>query len=1147
MKIKILFFTIVRTILYRIVILSAFFSITANMIAQDQNQKVTISGNQLTIKDAFEEVEKQTGMTIAYNESLINVKQTVSVNISNKSLSEALTEILKNTNTTFNIKNKQILIVKKVTQQARKVTGTIVDDNNEPITGVSISEKNTTNGTISDIDGKFSLDVTSSSILSFSFVGFETQEIEVGNNSQFNIRMREDAKLLDEVVVVGYGIQKKSDLTGAIAVVKQKDLPPAANTSVAHMLSGKATGLTATMQSAQPGGGMNLQIRGTASNRSPLIVIDGFPQADFSVPSGGYGSINKDNKVETGLNSINPNDVESIEILKDASATAIYGSRAAGGVILITTKRGKAGKVQVNYKASVTTQHLYGLPNMLGAREFMTEANEVIKEKWMRTNGVYPYGSKTYDEVWNNSGVSKWQPKYSESDIANPANQTDWLDEITRAGFINEHNLSVQGGTESTKYLTSLNYYKQNGVIKTNDLERFNMRINLDQKFSNIISGGVSLNINQVKNRNVPIGGNGYENAGIIRAAQQFNPLIPVRNEKGEYALDPDQGFLANPVSLLDIRDHTTTQRALLLAYVEAQPIKDLTLKAQFGVDRNQGKRDYYMPTTVLFGAREGGYAVQSQNERQDYNVNLVANWHKVINDHDISVMGGYDYQKLTRSNFSAGNSKFPYDGMLWFNLGAGSKDRPDVASGGSTTIMASYIGRLNYVFKNKYMLTANFRADGSSNFAKNHKWGYFPGVSLGWKIHEESFMKGTSGWLSELKLRAGYGQTGNDKFIMNDVEYYTTNPYYGVGTNYIFDGTLNNGIELKFLGNPDLKWETQTDINLGLDFSFMNYRFAGSIEVFDRTISDIIGARDLMSYQEITTRIANLDSEKQTRGLEINFTSRNISNKDFSWTTDATFTYYRDRWKKRDGNWSPNIMSSVKQPFNELWYYKSSGIVSPEDTEYISKYGAIPGTVKILDVDGYLKDSDGKIIVDANGIPQRTGTPDGILDDADKIKFGVNTPYTIGLNNSFTYKGFDLNVYVYGMFNRWKINDTRSYYLTEAYRLENGSNMYNEVVDRWSYKNMDSDLPSIFQVDSKIGTGNYFLEKAWFIRFKNITLGYTFDQSWLKKVCSSARVFVDAQNLFLITPYKGTDPETDALGAYPQQRSISFGVDIKF
>ena len=1101
-------------------------------------QNVNLNFNGITVRQAISELRQQSGYSFVYESGDLDLSKTVSIHAT--TLQDAIGQIISGQNVSYTLKDHNIVISRKAPQGPQRVSGRILDENGEPVIGASIMVKGTRNGTLSDIDGRYVLDAPAGTTLVVSCIGFAETEI-VATSSPQSIVLKEDKELLDEVVVVGYGTIKKSDLTGAVSSVRSKDLPPSASTSVSQMLAGRAAGLTAYQTSAQPGGAVELQIRGAASNRSPLIVIDGIAQTGFSQVGSVYvGTIGN---IDTGLNSLNPNDIESIEILKDASATSIYGARAAGGVILITTKHGKEGKTEVNYKGSISIQKVYGMPKMLNKSEFMHEFNETRKELWMRENLVYPYGTLDYDtaiEAAKAAGKSIWAPAYSDSEIANAGEGTDWLGEIMRNGVVREHNLSVSGGTDKTKYMTSFGYYDQDAVVKHNGFRRFNLGFNIDQKFSKYVTGGLIAKISQVKTDNVPLGTGKFENSGIIAAATNFSPVLDIRDENGNYTTDPISSFHQNPVSFLEITDKSRTERLLASTYVQVDPFKGFNIRALFGVDRNQGKRNYYLPTSVAFGAREGGYASIAENEKTDYTVNVIANYRNEWGNHSLAVMAGYEFQRFTWNGHNLYNSDFPYDAILWYNMSAGKRLKPGVGSNGGKSEIASYISRINYSYADRYLLTANLRVDGSSNFAKNNRWGVFPGISVAWKIHNEDFMAGTRGWLSELKLRAGFGQTGNDNLS-------GINSYYSTGWDYIFDNTLATGIGLAALGNPDLKWETQTDINVGLDFGLFNQRITGTFEYFNRIVSDILGTRQLMSFQEVNRIAANLDAEKLSNGYELSLHSNNITKSDFSWTTDFTLTYYRDRWNKRDESWKPDINSNKRAFFNELWYYQSDGLVSVNDTEYIQKYGAIPGTVKILDVNGYLTDSDGNNILDKNGKPQYSGAPDGKIDNADLVKVGVNIPVSMGLNNTFYYKNFDLNIYLYGMFNRWKVNDTKSYYNGESFRIRENGNLFKESLNRWSYNNMDSKIPSAFQAYSNFGMGDFYLEKAWFIRCRNITLGYSIPTSVLSNKIAGIRFYVDFQNPFIITPYNGTDPETDYMTAYPNQHTYTAGINVKF
>ncbi|MEN8118475.1 MAG: TonB-dependent receptor, partial [Bacteroidota bacterium] len=1021
-----------------------------------------------------------------------------------------------------------------VSQQQNPISGKVTDDTGEPLPGVTVLIKGTTQGTVTDMDGNYTItNVPDGAILQFSFVGMLTQEIEVGNQTSINITLLVDAIGIEEVVAIGYGVVKKSDLTGAVASVKADQLEKIGASSVGQAIAGKAAGLTVVNNSAQPGGGISWQIRGSATGRSPLIIVDGFPITG----KGEAGSGNRYNSGSkaTTLNTINPNDIESIEILKDASATSIYGSRAAGGVIIISTKRGAKGQAVVEYSGSYSVQNLYNLPEMLGPKDFMSQRNEVIKEVWMRDNGVAPYGDKTWDEVENNYPGNK----YTDQEINNFAGGTNWLEKVTRPGSISQHDISMTGGRDKTKYLLSLSTFQQDGIVKTNAFNRYSGRLNLDQELASWLKVGISTAFTLIKEDNVPLGGGRNEHSGVIRSSLQFNPLLPVKDDLGIYVLDPDQSFIPNPVSLLESDDQTNNEDLLINSYIEARPVTGLLLKLTAGINKNMSLRNTYVPTTTLYGDRVGGQASKSMGLKSDLLLNFISQYSRTIAEkHDLSIMGGYEYQKFYWEGFNAGNTQFPYDGVKYHNLALGEKEKPDVGSYGGSSELASFFSRFNYTYNGKYLLTVNLRVDGSSNFAENHQWGVFPGVSVAWRINEEDFLTDND-WLSNLKLRAGYGQTGNDN-LSGVLTYYTP------GWNYGFGSVSRSGIGLANIGNPNLKWETQTDLNLGLDFGFFNNNISGSIEVYDRVITDLLGNKPLLSYHAINSIRSNLDAEKQTRGVDFQLSTMNINRGGLKWTTDFTLTYYQDRWRKRDASWKPDINDEEQAVWGTWWTYLSDGLVKEgEDVAHMP--GAIPGTVKLKDVDGYLVDGEGERILDENGKPQYLGSPDGKIDKADLVNIGNNTPISFGFNNSFSYKNFDMNVYVYGMANRLKTNENKTYYEGESFRLKDGTNMPIDIIDRWSYDNQNASVPSIFQANSAYGTGNLYIEDAWFIRLSNITLGYSLPSHIKPKGFEKIRFFASARNLLVISPYSGMDPETGGGVSYPNQRTFTAGVEIKF
>lgn len=1108
-------------------------------------QKVTFNGEQVSLKQAFEQIESVSKYKIAYNTAQLDVNRKVTLNQKDTDVLQVLDQLLAGTGCTYKVNENYIVITSQQTGAVKKVHGVVKDVNGEPIIGANVVVKgNPSNGTITDLNGNFDLSVTSNTTLQVSYIGYNTQELFVGKKTDFNIVLKEDTELLDEVVVVGYGTMKKKDLTGAVASVKMDDAPVGTVSTISHALAGKAAGLQVNTISAQPGSGSTFRIRGAASvnaGNDPLIIIDGFPVSptdDSKIQTGKYDSGSSDNI----LASINPNDIESIEVLKDASSTAIYGARAGNGVIIITTKKGKTGAPKVTYSGTASVQTMAAKYEMLSAKDFMIQSNRYALEEWRRSNGIGVYGGKSEAEA-----ATPYTPYYTDAEIVNPAYDTDWFKEITRTGFQTQHNLSVNGGTEMTKYLISGNFFKQNGVVKNNDMDRYTARVNVEQKVSKYVNLGVNMTLSRNTTNNVPLGAGQNENASIMVAAAQFSPILPVRDEEGEYVLNSQAAFLPNPVSLLEITDKTVKERMLGTAYVEIKPIEELTLKGNFGIDRNYQKHSVYMPKTTLYGQKTGGQANIAQYDKSDYLMELTANYSKRFGDHNLNALVGYSFQRFTDESLSAGNSQFLIDGFLYNNLGAGAYPKPSVGSSASKSEMASFFGRINYSYKDRYLLTATMRADGASNFAKNNRWGYFPSVALGWRFTEEEFMQPLTSVLSNGKLRVSFGQTGNSNIGNRAISYYST------GNNNEFGGTEQVGVYLSQMGNVDLKWETTTEWNVGVDLGFFKNRLNVTAEYFHKVVSDLLSERSLLGFQEVSTIATNI-GETQSQGFELTINSTNFNTKNFGWNTDFTFSLYRDKWKTRDDSWKPSAYSVYDSPIRYQYGYLSDGLIQPGETvDWMP--GAIPGQVKIKDINGYVYNEDGSVKVDQHGIPLKSGKPDGKLDDADKVIYGSSDPgYLLGLNNTFRWKNFDLNIYFYGQFDLLNSGSYKDLWLTGASGMTGIVNMYRgynmpvSAKDVWTSDNQSAVRPGYFQDKSTWGIGDYYLQKSWFVRCRNITLGYTIPVNQGRNILSNVRVYFDVNNPFTITPYDGLDLETDnSVWAYPNVRSFSLGVDITF
>ncbi|WP_176132769.1 TonB-dependent receptor [Salegentibacter holothuriorum] len=1121
--------------------------------------KIDIAIKDASLIEFFEEIQANTEFVFFYKDDVLKDNLRISVNLEKASLEKVLQSAFSNTSLAYKISEKQVVVKRlakksnestainrKKQQETITVAGNVTEaETGMPVPAANILEKGTSNGVMTDFDGNYSIEVPENAILKVSYIGYATKEIKVNGRNEIDIVLEQDTDALDEVVVMGYGTQSRRKVTSSISSIDMDEINEIPASSVSQTLSGKAAGLNVNFNSAQPGGDISFQIRGSATGREPLIVIDGMPTSDFNPSSAGtFGN----GSIDATLATLNPSDIESIDILKDASATAIYGSKAAGGVILITTKKGRRSgdkSFSVDLNVSSGIQQFYDIPKMLNAVDYMKQTNEVLREEHLYESREDIYSEVSKPNGWMAPG--EFQPYYNNDEIQEFENGvrsgTDFVDEITRLGTVQDANLSVSGNSRNTRFYSSFNVYDQKGIIKNNGLTKFNGRLNVTQEFSDNFTGGITINYSQINNNNVQIGNGGlYENSGILLSALQFDPTLPVRNEDGEYQLNIRQSNFPNPVSYLDISNETNIERFLNTAYLKYDILPELYVKTQVGFDRTQSASYGYLPTTTIAGKSYNGRADRAEDKNSNYQFQLLVNYDKSFNEkHNITALLGTEYMKYEWEGHGITATDFPYDGVLWNNLGLGA-NRPSVWSYGGSTETASYFSQLSYDYDFKYFLSANFRLDGSANFSPEDQYGFFPGISVGWDISQERFMDKSSDWLDQLKLRAGYGETGNDNIGS------AFSDWYSPGANTMWGSSVISGVKLAGLGNPDLKWEKQVDINVGVDFSLLENRITGSVEYFNRVVSRILGRRNLVSSNPVNNIFYNLDAEKQTYGTELTLNTQNIKKPEFSWNSLLTFSHYRDRWLKRDPSYVLGINESPNQYFGELWFYESDGLVEVGNTDDIN---SIPGTIRIKDVDGYLLDDEGNRVTNENGQPQYSGEPDGKIDAADLVKVGTNSPYTVGFSNNFRYKNFDLSIDAYGIFNRRKINSTKTTLGgPSVYNIiTTGSNNIAETKDRWNSNNLQGSGPSALQAFAKYGTGDYYLEKAWFIRVKNIAFGYTFPNRTLETMnIKKLRVYANLLNPFLFTPYSGMDPETDNyVAAYPNQHTYSLGLQLSF
>jgi TonB-linked SusC/RagA family outer membrane protein len=1086
-------------------------------------QNVTLTFRQTSLEEIFTEITRQTGFTFAYSRPVIDPTAKVSVDVKNVELKQALDKLFAGTNIAYEISGKKVLLFSRQQTVDKRAAGKnnivvtgVVTDALGALAGASVKVKGTNKAVVTDVDGRFSLDADAQGVLEVSFIGYSTKEVPIVGRTQVEVTMEEAAQALEEVVIVGYGTQVKKTMTGSVSVIKSDDMETSSKSTIAQALQWKAAGLRVNQISAQAGGGSKFRIRGEASTgagNEPLIVIDGFPVAATSTLTSGNLYNGASGTTDNILESLNPDDIESISVLKDAASTAIYGARAGHGVILITTKRGAKKGNTVTYSGNVSIQTVAKQYEMLTPLQYMDMRNRQTYEEHLRTYGLSIYEGYT---VPPGGDVPPYIPAYTTEEMKYNKG-TDWVKEVSRTGSLHQHNLSVSGSSETGKYLVSGNYMNQEGIIKGNAASRFSVRANLDKDLSKYFSIGLTATYSQNKYDNVPLGDGEYEYAGVIRSAAMFNPTLSIRDVNGDYALDPVRSTSPNPVSLLDIEDVTTKDRILGNVYLIVKPFKDLEIKLQVGADRRFQDRSSYLPKTMLEGMRKDGEANIRKENSIDFLIDYTATYSKSFGDHKLKAMAGYAAQRFTGRRENLGNSHFKLDGFSYYNIGAGEYEKPWVGSGAWKSTILSYFGRINYDFLGRYLFEASIRADGASNFKPGRQWGYFPSVAAGWIISEEPFMKAANSWLSNLKVRASYGETGNYN-VGNHV-----NDYFEVlttGYQSVIGDKIVSGVATSDLGNEKLTWETTSELNIGLDVAFLKNRFSLTAEYFQREIRDLLSRQSLMSYFEVTEVYANAGITA-SKGFEITVNTVNVDRKDFSWHTTATLAHYEDRWKERSAYWKPASYQQADDYIRAWWSYESLGLWRPAvgESQPMHQPNLVPG---------------GILIKDQNG--------DNKLSEEDMIYMGTSDPDLIfGFQNTFRYKQFDLNLYFYG-----EIGQTRgASYMEQWIDMYYGQNVTQYAYEAFNHNNLNATRPSFLR-GSGNGYGSFYVKDVFYIRCGDIKLGYTIPIK--KTIINKLYAYVDFSNLFVITNWTGLDPETDNNSfSYPNVRAYTLGINITF
>jgi len=998
--------------------------------------------------------------------------------------------------------------------QQRTISGTITDAaDGKTIPSVSILVKGTTQGTTSDINGYYTLKVNEKDkILVFSYMGMKTIEMPIGTSSVINVTMESSDVSLNEFVVVGYGAVKKSDLTGSVASIKTDDLKRIPVNSFDQGIQGKVSGVQVTQLSAQPGGALSLRIRGGNSimaGNEPLYVIDGV-LIESQIDMSWIGSPS-----QNGLSSLNPNDIESIEILKDASATSIYGARGANGVVLITTKKGKTGKDHVSFETYYGMQRKAGSIEVMNARQF----------------------AELYDEAGFNADPS-YIPLYPNPDSLGSG--TDWQSEIYRDAPIHNYQLSFSGSNDKTTYALTAGYYKQEGIIVGSDFNRYSFRLNLDRKISTRLNAGTNLSFTQTKSNTVPTDTPGGFFPGVVNTALIFNPALPVKDADGIYTLtDPNaDAWLDNPVAVTrDIEAVDKVNRILGNTYLEYQLLKGLKLRTSFGMDYFHSVQDMYTPRYVFSGSFNDGQARFASSDFHNYLTETTLNYTGSFRKrHSITAVAGYTFQKNNSRTFIDIATKFPNDILGYYGI-QNATNMPTIYSSFSESAVLSYLGRVNYNYNDRYLFTLTGRIDGSSRFGANNRFATFPSAAFAWRASEEQFLK-QSKTISNLKLRVSYGISGNDR-IANYAFIRTI-----ASSIYYFNNSVpGSGFAPDNPGNDNLKWETTRQADFGLDMGFFRDRVNLTADYYQKNTYDLLYYANLPWGTGYNSYLKNI-GELRNRGVEFALNTVNTAGA-FKWNTTANISFNRnkilnlngsdlfinnDTYKLKIGNWA---VIREGEEMGSFYGLTSDGIWQLGEEEEASRYGCEPGDFKYVDVnqDEKINAEDCSIIGHA--------LPD----------------FTWGLSNSFSYGAFSLDIFIQGSQGNQILNSNR-------FELESGNGLSNASVallNRWTPENPSNEYPRANRNADYLHMSDRYLEDGSYIRVKTITLAYELPQAIMDRLnMDKVRLYVTGQNLFTFTDYSGFDPEVGSFGmdntrmgydfgSYPSVKTMIFGASLNF
>ncbi len=1082
-------------------IISLIAVISVHASVYSQARLLDLTANHQTVRDLLKVIEKKSDLRFFYNEDFSDLNKTLSLNVKNTKVEEVLNLLFSQTGITYKVlENNIVVITPSSAMQQQKISGIVTDAlTGEPIIGGNVVNEGTTIGTTTDGNGKFSLQISKpDAVLIVSYLGYNTERISVNGKSTLEIKLVPDVKKLDEIVVIGYGTAKKSDITGSVKSLTNDNFNDGVAIAPEQLMQGKVAGVNITMQSGEPGANSDVLIRGANSvnhSNAPLYVIDGVP-VSFSTNSFA-GSDRQTTLANNPLNMINPSDIESINVLKDASATAIYGSRGANGVIIVTTKKGKSGQPSVGYDGSFGISTVRKKLDMLSADD--------------------------YRQFISDNNIKGWQ---------DGKQSTDWQDQIFRKAITQSHSLSLNGGSDKTNYRASVNYTNQDGIIIASNLEKYTGRININHKALNDRLT-LSLNLTNafLKNHSAPNpeGAGGDGSGGVIRDAVRNDPTYGIYNEDGTYTWHGNLN--QNPVEETNNRtDITETYRYMGNGTVDYKFFDFLSANVNIGFTKENVDRYIYLPIAGSLGKATHGFGSQESRSGNSklLETNLVFN--KTFGKQHITALGGYSYQEFVNSSKYMSSSNFISDATSYYSIGGGNKSTWNLSSDHDSNKLISFYGRATYNFDEKYLFTATLRQDGSSRFGANTKWGLFPSAAVAWRISQEEFLKNNN-VISNLKLRVGYGITGNQ-----EIGNYGSLAILAPNGQYIFGGNYVTSVGPDQYPNPDLKWESTAQTNLGLDFGIIQNRLSGTIDVYKKTTTNLLLGYTLPQPTEHNSTTLNVGSV-ENKGIEFELNGVILDKGPVGWEVFGNIAHNENKVVSISNSiWKQEYIPTGWMQVPGFSGY-STGIIAPGyplNSFYAPLYAG----------------------VDANGIQQfndHTGnvvkTPvQGTLATDDRAILGSWDPKLIyGFGSKLTFqKRLSLDFFFRGSKGANVLNSTL---LDLSQKTGVTSALGQDINDAARINIIKESVTDGISNTSTLLYSDKWIQDASFLRLENVTVSYNFNVSAIKYL-SGLNVYVTGQNLFVITKYKGFDPEVAGGNdsyKYPKPRTFQIGIRAKF